>query len=99
MRAGLWQTLVLVVAGGLAGRSAHGDVLNRDAVRGDVVDLTRRGHVDQVVGLNLDLVSGGQERVEAHDEVRVSLKQLGDAVDDSRSVYAAGTEGATAIQC
>lgn len=45
-------------------------------MRGDVVDLTGRGHVDQVVGLDLDLVARRQEGVEAHDEVGVAFKEL-----------------------
>lgn len=43
---------------------------------GYVVDLTRRGHIDQVIGLDLDLVAGWQEGVEAHDEVRVTFEEL-----------------------
>lgn len=43
---------------------------------GDVVDLTRRGHVDQVIGLDLNLVARRQEGVEAHDEVRVTFEEL-----------------------
>lgn len=46
VRASLWQSLVLGVARRLAGRSAYRDVLNRNAVRSDVVDLTWRGHID-----------------------------------------------------
>lgn len=45
-------------------------------MRGDVVDLTGCGHVDQVVGLDLDLVAGWQESVEAHDEVGVTFEEL-----------------------
>lgn len=60
----------------LRGRPRDGDVLHRDAVRGDVVDLARRGHVHQVVGLHLDLVAGRQEGVEAHDEVGVAFEEL-----------------------
>lgn len=45
-------------------------------MRGDVVDLTRRGHIDQVVVLDLDLVARWQEGVEAHDEVRVTFEEL-----------------------
>lgn len=45
-------------------------------MRGDVVDLTRRGHVDQVIGLDLNLVAGRQESVEAHDEVGVTFEEL-----------------------
>lgn len=91
-RAGLWQILVLVVARRLAGRSAYRDVLNRNTMRGDVVDLTRRGHVDQIVGLNLDLIPRWQESVKAHNEVWVALEELGHAVDDSRGVDAVVTE-------
>lgn len=45
-------------------------------MRGDVVDLTRRGHVDQIIGLDLDLVARRQESVEAHDEVGVTFEEL-----------------------
>lgn len=45
-------------------------------MRGDVVDLTGRGHIDQVVGLDLDLVAGRQESVKAHDEVGVTFEKL-----------------------
>lgn len=43
---------------------------------GDVVDLTRCRHIDQVVGLDLDLVARRQESVEAHDEVRMTFEEL-----------------------
>ena len=46
VRTGLWQTLMLVMACRLAGSSTRRDVLNRNTMRGDVVDLTWRGHVD-----------------------------------------------------
>ena len=91
-RARLWQTLVLVVARRLAGRSTYRDVLNRNTVWGDVVDLTRRGHIDQIVGLNLYLISRWQESVKAHNEVWVALEELGHAVDDARGVDAVVTE-------
>lgn len=84
--------LVLVMACRLAGCSTSRDVLNRNTMRGDVVDLTRRGHIDQIIGLNLNLISRGQECVKPHDEVWVALEELGHAVDDSRSVYAVVTE-------
>lgn len=87
MWAGLLQTLVLVVARRLAGRSAHRDVLHRDAVRGDVVNLTRRGHVDQIIGLHLDLVSRRQEGVETHNEVGMAFEELGHTADHSGRVY------------
>lgn len=45
-------------------------------MRGDVVNLTGRGHVDQVIGLDLNLVARWQEGVEAHDEVRVTFEKL-----------------------
>ena len=92
VQAGLWQSLVLRVARRLAGCSTCRDVLNRNTMRGDVVDLTRRGHVDQIVGLDLNLVSGWQESVETHDKVWVALEELGHTVDDSRSVYAVVSE-------
>lgn len=49
---------------------------------GDVVDLTRRCYVDQVIGLDLDLVARWQEGVEAHYEVRVAFKKLRHSADD-----------------
>lgn len=36
-------------------------------MRGDVVDLARSGHINQIIGLNLNLVARRQEGVEAHD--------------------------------
>lgn len=36
----------------------YGEVLNRDTVWGNVVDLAGCSHVDQVISLNLNLVSG-----------------------------------------
>lgn len=53
---------------------------------GNVVDLTRRGHVDQVVGLDLDLVARWQEGVEAHDQVGVTFEELGHSADHPGSV-------------
>lgn len=82
------QGKTLWVAWGLTGRPSHRDVLDRDAVGSDVVDLARGRYVDQVVGLNLNLVPRRQESVKAHDEVGVALKELRHAVDDSWSVYA-----------
>lgn len=67
---------------GLSGSSGEGEVLNRDAVWCDVVDLSRRGHINQVVGLDFNLVTGRQESVEAHDEVRVTFEELGHSADD-----------------
>lgn len=55
-------------------------------MRRDVVDLPRRGDVHQVVGLHLDFVSGRQEGVETHNEVWVTLKELGHSTDHTRSV-------------
>lgn len=43
---------------------------------GDVVDLTRCGHIDQVIGLDLNLIPRWQESVESHDEVRVTFEEL-----------------------
>lgn len=60
-------------------------------MRGDVVDLPRCGYINQIVGLNFDLVSRWQESVKTHNEVWVALKELGDTVDDSWSVYAVNT--------
>lgn len=55
-------------------------------MRGDVVDLTRRCHVDQVVGLDLYLVARWQEGVEAHYEVGVAFKELRHSADDPGGV-------------
>lgn len=55
-------------------------------MRGDVVDLTRRCHVDQVVGLDLDLVARRQEGVEAHYEVGVTFKKLRHSADNPGGV-------------
>lgn len=45
-------------------------------MRSDIVDLARCCHVHQIVGLNLDLISGWQESVETHNEVWMALKEL-----------------------
>lgn len=73
----------------LGGCSGYRDVLDRNAVRGDVVDLTGCSHVDQVVGLDFDLVARRQEGVEAHDEVGVAFKELGHSADDPRGINTA----------
>lgn len=52
----------------------------------DVVDLPRCGDVHQVVGLHLDFVSRRQKGVEAHNEVWVTLKELGHSTNHTRSV-------------
>lgn len=57
-------------------------------MRGDVVDLTGRGHVDQVVGLDLDLVARRKKSIEAHNKVRMAFKELRHSADDARSVNA-----------
>lgn len=44
--------------------------------------------VHHVIGLHLDLVAGGQEGIEAHDEVRVAFEQLGHTTYHSWSVNA-----------
>lgn len=67
-------------------RSCQRDVLHRDAMWRDVVDLPRRGYIHQVVGLHLDFVPRWQKGVEAHDEVRVTLKELGHSTDHTRCV-------------
>lgn len=59
-------------------------------MRCDVVDLSRRGDVHQVIGLHLDLVSRRQKGVKAHNEIWVTLKELGHSTDHSRSVNTAG---------
>lgn len=53
-----------------------------------VVDLTWRCYVDQVVGLDLDLVARGEESVEPHDEVGVAFEELRHPADDPRSIDA-----------
>lgn len=82
----------------LRGRG-HWEVLHRDALRCNVVDLSWRGDIDQVVGLNLDLVARRQESVEAHDEIWVALEKLGHPADHPRSVDAGdtGTQDATRV--
>lgn len=75
----------------LGGCSRDGDVLDRDAVRGDVVDLARCGDIDQVVGLDLDLVAWRQEGVEAHDEVGVTFEELRHSADHTRGVDTGST--------
>lgn len=52
----------------------------------DVMDLTRRGHVNQIIGLNFNLVSRRKKRVEPHNEIGVTLKELGHPADDTRGV-------------
>lgn len=83
---------MLVVGHRLGGCSTHRDVLNRNTVWGNIVDLAWCGHVDQIVSLNLNLVSRWQESVKPHNEVWVALEELGHTVDDSRSVYAVAAE-------
>lgn len=39
-----------------------------------------------LVGLDLDLVARGQERVEAHNQVWVSFEQVGHSINHSRGV-------------
>lgn len=80
----LWRHL-------LGRRSSDGDVLDRDAMWGDVVDLPRRGDVDEVIGLDLDLVARWQESVEAHDEVGVTFEELRHSADHSRGVDTGST--------
>lgn len=60
----------------LCGCSGYRDVLDRNAMWGDVVDLTRCSHINQVVGLDFNLVAGRQEGVKAHDEVGVAFEEL-----------------------
>ena len=52
--------------------------------------LSRRCHVDPIICLHLNLVARRQEGVEAHDEVRVALKELRYPADHPRGVYAVG---------
>lgn len=39
-----------------------------------------------LIGLDLDLVARGQERVEANDQVWVSFEQVGHSINHSRGV-------------
>ena len=49
--------------------------------------LARLVHVDHVRAvLQLDLVAGRQERVEANDQVRMAAEQVGHTPDHARSV-------------
>lgn len=59
-----------------------------EAVGGDLVHLAWSRYVHHVIGLHLDLVAGGQEGIEAHDEVRVAFEQLGHTTYHSWSVNA-----------
>ena len=47
--------------------------------------------VDLVL-MHLYLEARREEGVEAHDEVRMALEEVGDSADDTRSVDAAGEE-------
>lgn len=60
----------------LGGCPGYRDVLDRNAMWGDVVDLTGCSNIDQVVGLDFDLVAGWQKGVKAHDEVGVAFEEL-----------------------
>lgn len=62
--------------------------LGLDAMGGDLMNLARSCHIHHVIRLHLDLVAGGQEGIEAHDQVRVAFEQLGNAANHSRSVNA-----------
>lgn len=53
------------------------------------MNLAWRRHVDQIVGLNLNFISGWQESIEAHNEIWVALEKLGYTTDNTWSVYAA----------
>lgn len=66
----------------------YGKVLNRDTMRGDVVNLAGSGHINQIIGLNLNLVARRQEGVEAHDEVWMALEELGDSADHTWCINA-----------
>lgn len=57
-------------------------------MRCDVMDLTGRCHIDQVIGLDLDLVARGKEGVKAHDKVGVAFEELRYSADNPRSVDA-----------
>lgn len=70
----------------------YGEVLNRDTVRGNVVDLAGCGHVDQVIGLNLNFVTGWQEGVEAHDEIRMTFEELRDSANHTWCINAEDTK-------
>lgn len=59
-------------------------------MRCDVVDLTGCSHVNQVIGLNFNLVSRRKKRVKPHDEIRVTLKELRHPADYARGVNTAG---------
>lgn len=69
----------------------YGEVLDRDTMRGDVVDLARSGHINQIVGLNLNLVARRQEGVEAHNEVWMAFEELGDSADHTWCINADNT--------
>lgn len=76
MGANLWKTLLLRMSRNLNRCSSCRNILNGNAMRGDVVDLTRSCHIDEIVGLNLNLISRWQESIKTHNKIRVALKQL-----------------------
>lgn len=55
---------------------------------GDLVDLSRCRDIHHVIRLHFDFVAGGQEGVEAHDQVWVAFKQLRHPTDHTWSVNA-----------
>lgn len=76
MGASLWKTLLLRMTQSLNRSSSCRNILNRNALRGDVVNLARRCHIDQIVGLDLNLISRRQESIKTHNKIRVALKKL-----------------------
>lgn len=51
----------------------------------------RHGHLigeALVIGLHLNLIAGRKESVEAHDQLRMTLEQVGDSLNDARRVDA-----------
>lgn len=54
----------------------------------DVMDLTGCCNIDQVIGLDLNLVARGKEGVKAHDKVRVAFEELRYSANNPRSVDA-----------
>ena len=65
----------------------RGDVGGAVRCYGDDL-LTRLVHVDDLIGLHLNLVSRRQERVEANNQVRVTFKQVGYTVDHTGCINA-----------
>lgn len=74
MRTTLRKSLLLRVTRSLNRCSSCRNILNRNPMRGDVVNLTRRCHIDEIVGLDLNFISRWQESIKTHNKIGVALK-------------------------